>query len=201
MQPTTKPNLILNRGTTSYIYLLYHCCNKNYSHFTELFSMGLFIQCTKHTGEKEEHAPESSWEQNKEHIQQIAEAGPGDRVMLRQPQARQATQRTKGVTLPQVTERHCFSATHHCSPMVLPKKYQTGLNYGLVLHSVLVLLPQILLSQTPKVKTYFHDIFTSSCLSLQLSHTFSKILDQHSNTTSPTDETFQYKSQLKAECL
>lgn len=59
----------------------------------------------------------------------------------------------------------------------------------------------MLLSQTLKVKTYSHYIFNSSCLSLQLSHTFSEILHQQSNTAPPKEFTCQYKSQLKAECL
>lgn len=52
IQPTTKPNLIINRGTASSTNLLYNCCHMNYSHLIELFSVGLLFNAQNIQGRR-----------------------------------------------------------------------------------------------------------------------------------------------------
>lgn len=113
----------------------------------------------------------------------------------RWPQARQATERTKGVKLPQVSEAsHCFSATHPCLPQSFPRSNRLAQAGDWFCSLYCCAPPDPFVTNTQRQN--FHFIFTSSCLSLQLPHMFSEILHQQLNTTSPQDFTFQYISQL-----
>lgn len=154
IQPTAKPSLVVNRGTASYINLPYNCCHKTYSHLIKLFSRGLLFSAQNIQERGKNMLLKAHESRTKTTSSRLLRQGQGTEWHWGGHRQGRQQREPREWNCPK-SLRQATAFQPHIPASHSPSQEVTDwLKLGTVFALCTAVLPHILLSQTPKVKTF-----------------------------------------------